>query len=98
MSGIIYEFELSYNGNNTSWEFNTAQERDNFYALVVDSFSEKEYKNKNEALAKGDFIQISVANVREDSLDSMADIVPYAFYDGKIYDELKAFINKEYNR
>ncbi|QBP06954.1 hypothetical protein [Virgibacillus phage Mimir87] len=98
MGRTIYEFELLYNGRPTTWEFDNAQERNDFYTRVKGRFSEEEYQNKNEALAKGNIIQISTINVRQDSLNSVADIVPYEFYDGNLIDELTDFINKEYSR
>ncbi len=98
MNRSIYEFELNYNSKTSSWYFTTAQERDDFYSLVKERFSAEEYKNKAEAFNKGNFIQISISNIRQDSLDSIADIVPYALYDGELIDDLTNFIETEYNK
>lgn len=98
MSDIIFEFEVMYNGKETTWEFDTAKQRDKFFETVVNRFSGKEYKNKNQALISPDIIQVSVSNVMTGSLENMADIIPHKWYDGEIIDELIDFVNAEYLR
>ncbi|MFD2046025.1 hypothetical protein ACFSTA_12455 [Ornithinibacillus salinisoli] len=98
MSNLIYEFSILYNKRQTSWEFETPQARNTFFDTVKEKFSGKEYVNKNKALGKKDIVQISVNDVRQDSIEGIADIVPYEWYDGEVYNELMEFVTNEYKK
>lgn len=96
MEEDIYSIELLHQGKYESWDFEKEAARDYFFNKVKKEFAGHEIRDKEEDVDDRRIVQLSATSLKIKN-GSVDQTVPYEWYDQDSFEDMLAFINRNYD-
>ncbi|AQQ53534.1 hypothetical protein [Planococcus lenghuensis] len=97
MNDKIYTIELLYQGKYESWDFKDPVARNDLFTKAKEKFSEFSLDEENEDIDDLAIVQLSASSLRVKEDGDVAQRVPYEWFEGRVFRDMLAFINEDYN-
>lgn len=97
MNDKIYTIELLYQGKYESWDFKDPVARNDLFIKTKEEFSPYSLDEENDDIDDLAIVQLSASSLHVKEDGDVTQRVPYEWFEGRVFRDMLAFINENYN-